>query len=185
MPNPKQYFNFVKTPDVHQTIENIDVNIYFLDNYDFKLEALQQQLFFMQAKPTSISLILEESIYNLIPQYYSAQSLLIVHQYYTEIYKKKFVAAFSVGFAVSILVGVLLEVFNIQFAFSGFYGIAIGTMTMLLILTFTVRRQQRIARDTMRERLIALHGENRLNAYLERQEKYMQERRKALDSSGE
>jgi hypothetical protein len=185
MPNPKEYFNRVQTPDVQQTIENIDVNIYFLDNYDFKQEALQQQLFFMQAKPTSISLLLEERIYELIPQYYSAQSLLIVHQYYTEIYKKKFLSAFSGGFAVSILVGVLFEAFDIQFAFSGFYGIAIGTITMLMILTFTVRRQQRMARDIMRERLIALHGENKLNAYLERQEKYMQERRIELDSTRE
>jgi hypothetical protein len=185
MVNTKQYFNRLHEPDVQDTIESIAVNVYFLDGYDFKKEALQQQLFFMQAKPKSISLLLEKEIYDLIPNYYSAQSLLIVHKYYTEIYKKKFVAAFTGGFAVSIIVGVLIEVFELQFAFSGLYGVAIGTMTMLLILTLSVRRQQRVARDTMRERLIALHGENRLNAYLERQEKYMQERRTILDSTSE
>lgn len=185
MVNTKEYFNALLEPDVQYTIESIDVNVYFLDRYDFKEEALRQQLFFMQAKPKSISLLLEKQIYDLIPDYYSAQSLLIVHQYYTEIYKKKFVSAFIGGFAVSIIVGVLIEVFEIQFAFSSLYGIAIGTMTMLLILMFSVRRQQSVARDTMRERLIALHGETKLNEYLERQEKYMQERRNSLDSTSE
>lgn len=185
MANSKQYFNRLLKPDVQYTIESVDVNVYFLDGYDFKDEALHQQLFFMQAKAKSISLLLEKQIYDLIPDYYSAQSLLIVHQYYTEIYKKKFVSAFIGGFAVSVIVGVLIEVFDIQFAFSGLYGIAFGTMTMLLILTFTVRRQQAVARSTMRERLIALHGENNLNRYLERQEKYMQERRITLDSASE
>ena len=185
MASTKQYFNMVKEPNVQQTIDSIDVNVYFLDGYDFKVEALQHQLFFMQAKAKSISLLLEKEIYDLIPEYYSAQSLLIVHQYYTEMYKRKFLSAFAGGFAVSILVGVLIEIFEIDLAFAGLYGIALGTLTMLFILTYTVRRQQRMARDTMRERLIALHGENKLNAYLERQEQYMQERRKTLDSMSE
>jgi hypothetical protein len=185
MAHPKQYFQLVDTPDVHQTIEDIDVYIYFLDRYEFRHQALKQQLFFMQAKPSSISLLLEQEIYELISEYYSAQSLRIVHQYFMELYKKKFFIAFTGGFVITVLVGWLVDVLQLQLPFAGWYGLAVGTMSMLVILSFTLRRQQRRARDTMRERLIALHGENRLNAYLERQEKYMQERRLALDSSGE
>lgn len=185
MANTTQYFHKLSEPNVHYTVDSIDVNIYFLDDVDFKDEALQQQLFFMQSKPKSISLLLEKQIYDLIPEYYSAQSLLVVHQYFTEIYKKKFGFAFTGGFVISVIASILIEVFNIQFAFSGFYGIAIGTMSMLLLLNYTLRRQQRLARETMRERLIALHGENRLNSFLERQEKYMQERRTMLDSPSE
>lgn len=183
MAKSKQWFKQLQDPDVHQTIENVDVKVYFLDNYPFKEEALKQQLFFMQADKTSISLLLENEIYDLIPDYYSAPSLLIVHQYYMAIYRKKVFPAFGIGLAVALVFGLLSDLFNVSVEISGLLSLGLGTFTMLFLLTYTMRRQQVKARDDMRERLTELHGDRKLNTYLERQEKYMEERRASLRAS--
>jgi hypothetical protein len=183
MANSKQWFKQLQEPDVHQTIENIDVNVFYLDNYPFKDEALKQQLFFMQADKSSISLLLEKEIYDLIPEYYSAPSLLIVHQYYMSIYRKKVFPAFGIGLAVAITFGLISDLFNVSVDISGLLSLGLGTFTMLFLLTYSMRRQQTKARLDMRERLTKLHGDRKLNAYLERQEKYMEERRASLSAS--
>jgi len=183
MARGNSFFKQLNNPNVHTVIEGIDVNVYFLDDYSFKEEALRQQLFFMKADNTSISLLLEKEIYDLIPDYYSAPSLLIVHQYYMEVQRKHFFPAFGIGLAVALVGGVVSDLLSVSAELSGLLSLGLGTFTMLLVLTYTLRRQQFKARDDMRERLTKLHGDRKLNAYLERQEKYMEERRATLASS--
>jgi len=183
MARGNSFFKQLNNPNVHTVIEDIDVNVYFLDDYPFKEEALRQQLFFMRADKTSISLLLEKAIYDLIPEYYSASSLLIVHQYYMEIQRKNFFPAFGTGLAVALLGGVGSDLLGVSAELSGLMSLGLGTFTMLFVLTYMLRRQQAKARDDMRESLTKFHGDRKLNAYLERQEKYMEERRATIASS--
>ena len=177
------FFKQLNEPNVQTTIENVEVNVFFLDDYAFKDEALRQQLFFMQADKTSISLLLEKEIYEAIEEYYSATSLLIVHQYYMDINRKRIVPAFGIGLGTALAFGILSDLFRVSADISGLLSLGLGTFTMLFVLTYTMRRQQVKARDDMREKLTKLHGDRKLNAYLERQEKYMEERRATLASS--
>jgi len=185
MAKKHRYFEQVTTPDVQQTIENVDINVYFLDGYAFKHDALKNQLFYMSADRGSISLLLEKQIYEAIPDYYSAQSLLVVHRYFMSLNRRSLIPAFSVGITVTLVIGWAVEFFGLAIASSGLLSLGLGTLSMLVVLTLSFRRLQEKARTTMRESLIELHGETTLNAYLERQEKYMQERRATLKSSGE
>jgi hypothetical protein len=177
------FFTQLNKPNVQAKIENVDVYVYFLDDYSFKETALRQQLFFMQADKTSISLLLEKEIYDAIEEYYSAPSLLIVHQYYMEINRKRLLPAFGIGLGTALAFGILSDLFRVSTDISGVLSLGLGTFTMLFVLTYTMRRQQVKARDDMREKLTNLHGDRKLSAYLERQEKYMEERRATLTSS--
>lgn len=183
MAKGRQFFKQLPAPDVHQTIDNVDVNIHFLDDLPFKDEALKEQLFFMQADKTSISLLLEKEIYDLIPEYYSPSSLMIVHQYYMALNRKSLLPSFGIGLGIAIGFGLLADLFNVSADISGLLSLGLGTFTMLFLLTYLARRQQANARTQMRERLTELHGDRKLNAYLERQEKYMEERRASLGAS--
>jgi hypothetical protein len=100
-----------------------------------------------------------------------------------EINRKRIFPAFGIGLGTALAFGILSDLFRVSTDISGLLSLGLGTFTMLFVLTYTMRRHQAKARDDMREKLTKLHGDRKLNAYLERQEKYMEERRATLASS--
>jgi len=180
-----RFFDFVEEPDIQHEIDGVKVYIFFIDKYDFKEAALRRQLFHMEAQSTSISLLLEESIYRKIPEYYSAESLLQVHKYFMRLHERRFWPAFLLGVGFAVMFGFIAWLFSIDIVNSGLTGGMIGTLVMIGVLLYMMRRQQNFAREEMRFNLEQLHGESQLRTYLEAQDEYMSQRQAKLESQPE
>ena len=180
-----RFFDFVEEPDIQHEIDGVMVNIFFVDKYEFKEAALRRQLFHMEAQSASISLLLEESIYRKIPEYYSAESLLQVHKYFMRLHERRFWPAFLLGIAFAVAFGFITWFFSIDLINAGLTGGVIGTSVMIGVLLYMMRRQQNFAREEMRFNLEQVHGEAQLKTYLELQDDYMSERQAKLESQTE
>lgn len=180
-----RFFDFVEEPDIQHEIDGVKIYIFFIDRYDFKDAALRRQLFHMEARKESISLLLEEEIYRKIPGYYSPESLLQVHNYFMRLHERSIWPAFALGFVVTVLGGLIAWLLNIDLYNASLIGGALGTVAMITLLIMLMRRQQNMAREEMRFQLEQVHGEAQLKTYLEVQDAYMVQRQAKIDAQTE
>lgn len=174
-------FSEVGEPDIQYNLGKKDLRIYFIDNYPFKQETLEQRLLHVHTDPNKFYVMLEKEIYDLVPEFYSEQSLSLQCDFYGNVTRKNLRSMMLGGLIVGLIGTYLLSIsFIPNILISGLLGLFLAVIYMIVYLNSVFQKNLTKGRESLRNGLIDLFGEKRLDEMNALQEKYMERREEEI-----
>jgi len=168
-------FDNVGAADVHFNYEGLDLDVYFIDGYDFKDEILRRQMTYINITRTGFSIILEKALYDAVPELYTQDALYAQYVYFNK----------RTSMNIWMFLGGPLVVggsaFGLVYLFSTiinavFIGAIMGVAFMFGYLYKVLKRDMVNARQKLRDDMIKMYGEKKLDELLDKQQKIAEER---------
>ncbi len=168
-------FEQVGEANVHYNYEGLDLNVYFVDNYDFKDEIMEKQMTYINMTETGFSIILEKALFDAVPELYSQEAL---HAQYVYFHKRTSMNLWIFLGGAVVFGG---ATFGLAYLFSTlttavFAGAIVGVSFMFGYLFRVLKRDMMGARQTLRDDMIKIYGEEKLDKLLDRQQQIAEER---------
>lgn len=167
------WFDRCDQPNINYVVDGIDLNIYFLDNYEWKDDAMRQEVYHVEGRDKSFSILLEEKLYDSMPEYYNKESLKIMHEYYTSITSINYKIRLIIGVVLTMMFIPLLEVVFQSLVMATLGSMSIGFMYYYLFLYRNMQKNMYESRIRLREELVKVHGEKELDIMLDKLESYI------------
>lgn len=158
-------------PEFSYDYEGLDLRVYYLDNYEKKREALEQQPTFIYTRNDAFYVLLEKQMYDMAPELYSKEVLAAQCRFYSNNASKHALKIIGGGVGIT-LIGFLISNIFMGWLYAIMLSMAIGVAYMMFMLFRTMKNDMIEARYNLRQELIELLGEEQLDSLLKRQEAY-------------
>ncbi len=164
-------FPIEQAPDMEYQYNELDIKIYFMENYENGEEALKRQLTFVNHDDTSFSILLEKKLYDIAPELYTKESLAAQHGYFTTKPTMNMWLLLGGGFGVIVGIAFILSMY-----FTGLLpmvlGVIGGSIYMMWMFTRSFNRDLRESAENLRAEMVRLCGEEKLDELVFKQQEY-------------
>lgn len=168
-------FENAGNPDVTHELDGLTLNVYFVDNYDFKDDILEKQMTFVNTERTAFSVMLEKDLYDAVPELYNAEALKAQHTYFHHRTTMNLWKFFLGGILLFGAVFGIMQFFSdIQSALFG--GAIVGMFYMIAYFFRTLKKDMVSARFVLRENMIKIFGEKKLDELLDKQQEIAEQK---------
>ncbi len=164
-------FPIEQTPDLEYQHNELDIKIYFMENYENGEEAIKRQLTYVNHDETSFSILLEKRLYDLAPELYTKESLAAQHAYFTTKPTMNMWLLLGGGFGIIIAISFIASLYT-DGLLSIVLGVIGGSMYTMWMFTRSFNRDLKNSAEALRAEMIRLCGEEKLDELVERQQEY-------------
>ncbi|XMB86287.1 hypothetical protein RJG79_00380 [Mycoplasmatota bacterium WC44] len=167
----------VDNPDIEYIDGNKVLSLYFIDVYPFKEEALENRIFHIKTEMNKFSVLLEKEIYDLVPDYYSKESLSLQCDYYGNVTRKNLSRLLLGGLLIGLATTFLLASTLIEsVVLSSIVGLLAAFVYIIIYLNTVFQKYLAKGREKLRIGMIELLGEKRFKRINAIQEEYISRR---------
>jgi hypothetical protein len=168
-------FAEVGEPDLFYNPEGVEISVFFIDKYDFKDKVLERQMTYIHANKSDLKILIEEELYTEVPELYTVEALLAQHKYFQHKTTWNIWKFLLGGFGIGVALYFGLNLFLTPQA-SMLVGFLTGAFFMFWYLFRSMKNDLIQARFELRERMINVFGEKKLDELLDKQEKLAEKR---------
>lgn len=173
-------FDLLTKADIEYTHNDLELKIYFIDEYDFKEKALKNQIFHIQNERNKFSILLEREGYDLVPELFTKEVLTAQCEYFMSTTNKNLPILLISGLLITAITGFVFNIW-LTTATAVLFALFVGATYMIVYLYRSFQSAVIEGRKKLRAKLIDLLGESKLDRLLDNQQKYAERRKTELN----
>ncbi len=173
-------FKVAGDANVEYNFEGKNLRIYFFDDYEFKEEALKNQIFHIHTERDKFHIFLEKEAYELVPELFTKEVMAAQCTYFQQTPTKIGAKRGLIGLFIFVAGAALINLW-LLFSTALFISMFIASIYYIVIMIRGLQDSVVARRKKLRADMITILGEQKLDKLLDLQQNYAEHRMTELN----